>query len=374
MIFVHGVIETDEWWSGPARARAGDPTAIGEDFGTRLTRDLASTVQIRYNSGRHVSHNGADLADLLDELVTAWPRPVRRLVLVGHSMGGLVARSALHQAFERGRTWPHRTRHLVCLGTPHTGAPLERGANALAWGLRQLDESAPFAALLAARSAGIKDMRHGASTSRTGTAPTRMHCTETAALILTSHPRASGTATSPQPSAEIRVGWATGSGTCWSHQQCTRTDTTSPHTPDRRAATRGPAHPRRRLRTAAELATYLSTRRSQPSVQGGHASRSSRKSSMPSTPRANPRTGRMMPLMTCGAISRTGEAERATQPAPPAAFDELLADRADAQPVCGEPDRFAAECQATRPAPGPPNRELKPTSAASSNRRTVSSR
>lgn len=162
VVFVHGVIETDEWWSGPARARAGDPTAIGEDFGTRLTRDLAcSTVQIRYNSGRHVSDNGADLADLLDELVTAWPRPVRRLVLVGHSMGGLVARSALHQAFEQGRAWPHRTRHLVCLGTPHTGAPLERGANALAWGLRQFDESAPFAALLAARSAGIKDMRHG---------------------------------------------------------------------------------------------------------------------------------------------------------------------------------------------------------------------
>jgi hypothetical protein len=162
VVFVHGVIETDEWWNGPARARAGNPTAIGEDFGTRLTRDLAcSTVQVRYNSGRHVSDNGADLADLLDELVTAWPRPVRRLALVGHSMGGLVARSALHQAFELGRAWPHQTRHLVCLGTPHTGAPLERGANALAWGLRQFDESAPVAALLAARSAGIKDMRHG---------------------------------------------------------------------------------------------------------------------------------------------------------------------------------------------------------------------
>jgi pimeloyl-ACP methyl ester carboxylesterase len=148
VVFVHGVIETDEWW--------------GEDFATRLTRDLAcSTVQIRYNSGRHVSDNGADLADLLEWLVTAWPLPLRQLALVGHSMGGLVARSALHQAFETGRTWPHRTGHLVCLGTPHTGAPLERGANALAWGLRRFDESAPLAALLAARSAGIKDLRHG---------------------------------------------------------------------------------------------------------------------------------------------------------------------------------------------------------------------
>jgi hypothetical protein len=166
VVFIHGVIETDEWWSAPARTRADDPTAIGiaigEDFSTRLTRDLAcSTVQVRYNSGRHVSDNGADLADLLDELVTAWPRPVRRLALVGHSMGGLVARSALHQAVQQHRAWPRHTRHLICLGTPHTGAPLERGTNALAWGLRQFDESAPIAALLAARSAGIKDLRHG---------------------------------------------------------------------------------------------------------------------------------------------------------------------------------------------------------------------
>jgi pimeloyl-ACP methyl ester carboxylesterase len=162
VVFIHGVIETDEWWSGSARARAGAPAAIGEDFGTRLARDLGcSTVQIRYNSGRHVSDNGTDLADLLERLLTAWPRPVRRLALVGHSMGGLVARSAMHQAFEQGLTWPHSTRHLICLGTPHTGAPLERGANTLAWGLRQFDESAPLAALLAARSAGIKDMRHG---------------------------------------------------------------------------------------------------------------------------------------------------------------------------------------------------------------------
>jgi pimeloyl-ACP methyl ester carboxylesterase len=176
--FVHGVIETDEWWSGPARARAGDRTAIGEDFGTRLTHDLGcSTVQVRYNSGRHISENGADFADLLDELVTAWPRPIRRLALVGHSMGGLVARSALHQAFEQGRAWPHQTRHLVCLGTPHTGAPLERGANILAWGLRQFDESVPIAALLAARSAGIKDLRQGSLHQRDwhGADPDALH-------------------------------------------------------------------------------------------------------------------------------------------------------------------------------------------------------
>jgi hypothetical protein len=154
IVFVHGVIETDEWWA--------DPAAVGADFGTRLTHDLGcSTVHINYNSGRHVSDNGADLADLLERLVAAWPRPVLRLAMVGHSMGGLVARSALHQGVEQGHSWPRRTRHVVCLGTPHTGAPLERGANALVRGLRRFDETAPLAALLAARSAGIKDLGHG---------------------------------------------------------------------------------------------------------------------------------------------------------------------------------------------------------------------
>jgi hypothetical protein len=162
VVFVHGVIETEEWWRGPARARAGDQAAICEDFGTRLTHDLGwSSVHVRYNSGRHISDNGADLAGLLEELIMAWPVPVRELALVGHSMGGLVARSALHQAFAQGHAWPQRTRHVVCLGAPHTGAPLERAANTVTAVLRHFDESAPIATLLAARSAGIKDLRHG---------------------------------------------------------------------------------------------------------------------------------------------------------------------------------------------------------------------
>jgi alpha-beta hydrolase superfamily lysophospholipase len=31
---------------------------------------------------------------------------VSEIALVGHSMGGLVARSACHQAAEAGRSWP----------------------------------------------------------------------------------------------------------------------------------------------------------------------------------------------------------------------------------------------------------------------------
>jgi hypothetical protein len=76
-------------------------------------------------------------------------------------MGGLVARSAVHQAAEAELPWLPKVTKLVCLGTPHTGAPLERGANVLTSVLRRFDESAPLGELLAGRSSGIKDLRHG---------------------------------------------------------------------------------------------------------------------------------------------------------------------------------------------------------------------
>lgn len=53
-------------------------------------------TRVRENSGRHISHSGRDLAARLEELVAAWPVGVSEVALVGHSMGGLVARSACH--------------------------------------------------------------------------------------------------------------------------------------------------------------------------------------------------------------------------------------------------------------------------------------
>lgn len=161
MVFVHGVIENEERWIPTTRPDV-DPAGLAQDFGSRLTRDLGcSCVQVRYNSGRHVSDNGDELDALLTGLVEAWPVPVRRIALVGHSMGGLVGRSAVHQATSRGRRWVHLVRHVVCLGTPHAGAALERVASRLTAVLRRYDESMPLAELLAARNAGIKVLRHG---------------------------------------------------------------------------------------------------------------------------------------------------------------------------------------------------------------------
>jgi pimeloyl-ACP methyl ester carboxylesterase len=121
-------------------------------------------VGLRYNSGLHVSENGRRLSALLEELCAAWPGGVRELAVVGHSMGGLVARSACHHAQEEGRTWPGRLRAVVYLGTPHHGAPLERAVEAGSRLLGRLPEATPVIAVLALRSAGIRDLAHAALT------------------------------------------------------------------------------------------------------------------------------------------------------------------------------------------------------------------
>jgi pimeloyl-ACP methyl ester carboxylesterase len=150
-VFVHGLCETDAAWR-----LGGGPT-----YGERLREDLGHTpVYARYNTGRHISTNGRVLAAALEALVTG--HEVQELVLVGHSMGGLVSRSACHYGEKEGHAWTEALRHVVCLGSPHMGAPLERAAARGAHWLSRLPETAPLARVLTARSAGVKDLRYGA--------------------------------------------------------------------------------------------------------------------------------------------------------------------------------------------------------------------
>lgn len=159
VVFLHGLVETERSWFhpvDPGRARTGT------DFGSRLAQDLScSPVYVRYNTGRHISDSGRELVGLLSELVAAWPVPVTEIVLIGHSMGGLVARSAVHQADERGAPWLSLVTRLMCLGSPHTGAPLERAAVRAAGFLGRFAVLGPVVRLMALRSDGIKDLAHG---------------------------------------------------------------------------------------------------------------------------------------------------------------------------------------------------------------------
>jgi pimeloyl-ACP methyl ester carboxylesterase len=150
-VFVHGLGETDAAWRLGADARR-------PGYGAWLQRDFGYTpLELRYNTGRHISDNGRDLAHLLEGI-----RPVEEIVLVGHSMGGLVARSACHYGRLEGHRWTAAVRHVFCLGSPHLGAPLEKGANLLGWALRLIPEARPVARIVDGRSVGIKDLRYGA--------------------------------------------------------------------------------------------------------------------------------------------------------------------------------------------------------------------
>jgi pimeloyl-ACP methyl ester carboxylesterase len=134
----------------------------GHDHGAALATDLGATaIYLRYNSGLHISANGRQLAQQLQDLLHAWPQPLQRVVLIGHSMGGLVLRSAMHHGSQAGLAWPQRVGDLVCLGSPHHGAPLERAGRWVDTLLGATPYAAPFARLGKVRSAGITDLRHG---------------------------------------------------------------------------------------------------------------------------------------------------------------------------------------------------------------------
>jgi pimeloyl-ACP methyl ester carboxylesterase len=150
VVFLHGLMETEFSWG------------TGETYGTRLQRELGySPVTVRYNSGLRISRNGRCLSELMDELVAAWPVGVERIALVGHSMGGLVARSACQCGIEERAAWVSLVKHSVSLGTPHMGAPLEQAVHYLTAGLARLPETRPVANFLRRRSGGIRDLRQG---------------------------------------------------------------------------------------------------------------------------------------------------------------------------------------------------------------------
>jgi pimeloyl-ACP methyl ester carboxylesterase len=98
---------------------------------------------------------------MLYQLQAQWPVPIDELVLVGHSMGGLVARSACHYGAQQRHRWIDAVRHVVCLGSPHLGADLEKGVNIASWALARLPETRAIASFLNARSDGVKDLRFG---------------------------------------------------------------------------------------------------------------------------------------------------------------------------------------------------------------------
>lgn len=156
-LFVHGLASTERLWI-PTRE---DEAHVA--YGPALSRVHGlAPLYARYNSGRHVSTNGRELAARLEVLHRAWPE-LESLTAVGHSMGGLVVRSACHYGMQAGHGWVQRLRRVVLLGSPSHGAPLEQLAHVAAFTLDTIWN--PWTKLIGKainlRSAGIKDLRHG---------------------------------------------------------------------------------------------------------------------------------------------------------------------------------------------------------------------
>ena len=154
MLIVHGLCLNESHWVRDG-ASPIDELAVALGY---------TPVYLRYNTGRAIVESGSSLATLLEALLARWPRPVTELAIAGHSMGGLVARSAVHHAGLAGHAWPAVLKRLVFIGTPLHGSPLERGGHRLDYVMDLSPYVAPFTRIGKARSAGIMDLRHGSIT------------------------------------------------------------------------------------------------------------------------------------------------------------------------------------------------------------------
>ncbi len=166
-VFIHGLGCDEHCWD-PGEGSA----ASASHFGRQIENEFACTpVYLRYNSGLPIAENCARLAVLLEDLLAAWPQPVNELLIIGHSMGGLIALGAGDQATASGKQWPQSTRMLICLGSPHLGSPVERLGHLATSALNLTRITVPLGKVAGARSQGVKDLRHGPGAPQTPTEP-----------------------------------------------------------------------------------------------------------------------------------------------------------------------------------------------------------
>ncbi len=152
VIFAHGLCMNHHDWTHSSYAGIGEKLLSQRDNNTML--------YLNYNSGRRISANGRSLSKALQDLVERNPR-ITSIDLIGHSMGGLVIRSALFYGKQNMQQWFHMVENLVCLASPHHGAVLERFGFALQEKFGNLPVIKLISHIVNIRSNGILDLRHG---------------------------------------------------------------------------------------------------------------------------------------------------------------------------------------------------------------------
>jgi pimeloyl-ACP methyl ester carboxylesterase len=201
VVFVHGLMGDEFIWQTGFQDPPGS-----RRYGPRLAEEAhVRALYVRFNSGLHLSENGRELSRLLTELVDTYPDAIGELVLVGHSMGGLIIRSAGHYASLKGEvkmkneklkivdeelapkadhppgpppddaflifnsqflinkaSWLAHLRSVFLLGTPNDGSWLEQNSHFTARLLHRIDlfPTRFLSKALNKRSNGIKDLRY----------------------------------------------------------------------------------------------------------------------------------------------------------------------------------------------------------------------
>ena len=117
-------------------------------------------VALRYNTGRAIARNGAELSWRLQQLFDRSILRRRAIGSDGLQHGRPACRSALAQAQAQGRLAAPR-RALICLARRTAARRWNATARPRASAAALRATRAPFARLADARSAGVKDLRHG---------------------------------------------------------------------------------------------------------------------------------------------------------------------------------------------------------------------
>jgi triacylglycerol lipase len=155
-LLAHGLFDNEHTWDfsrGPKR-----------NYGGLLKKELGYTpLYLRYNTGLHISTNGQRLSHLLTQFFNKDPDSIREIVMIGHSMGGLVIRSACHYGHQHRAPWVPKVKKIFFLGTPHLGTDWEKLGHVTSVILQTIPNlvTMALAAVGNRRSAGIKDLRFG---------------------------------------------------------------------------------------------------------------------------------------------------------------------------------------------------------------------
>jgi pimeloyl-ACP methyl ester carboxylesterase len=191
VVFLHGLCETENYWDRRSRPRTADGSSTAS-YGVRLAADEGwSPVFVRCNTGVSLGETGVALSSLLSTLVEAWPTEVRRIALVGHSMGALIARAACAVSLDVEEPWTELVTNVVTLGAPHTGSPVERS---IARGMKvaaRAPELALFTRIFEQRSIGVLDLHDGMPEDRAAVPNAKYHLVAATLSKSPKHPLAS---------------------------------------------------------------------------------------------------------------------------------------------------------------------------------------